>query len=297
MALQILVIDDERGVLDLFSELLSDQDATTEVYENPLEALDAISRSKFDAIITDIEMPGMNGVQLATCIKSSSLNDQTPIFVVSGHSANQVRQPLLERIGLVQILDKSDVTQVVEHVLKTLRSPPPKPVAYHPDLVNCLKNTCEEVLKAFLPKPIQCAQPLLPKPNQVYKDMIGFIVPIFGRRFYGSLATIISENFLDYYSKTFLRGGTAGEDIIGEISNQICGSIKHELNRNLVIINIGLPQRIDTSKAYEHLAPGREIIIPFESSAAKGHVGLCIGNPLKPNTQMENMGYPIFISQ
>ncbi|QUD85985.1 ATP-binding protein [Phenylobacterium montanum] len=84
--LRILVVDDVAVNRELVSALLSPFDATLSEAANGAEAVEAASRSGFDLILMDLQMPVMDGLAATRAIRaSSSLNADTPILAVSAN--------------------------------------------------------------------------------------------------------------------------------------------------------------------------------------------------------------------
>lgn len=67
---RILVVDDKPGILFLLEYLLEDAGFTNyKTYDNPHDALDSIrTGEKVDIVITDYNMPGMNGAELLNAV-------------------------------------------------------------------------------------------------------------------------------------------------------------------------------------------------------------------------------------
>jgi CheY-like chemotaxis protein len=66
---RVLVVDDVRDVADSFAELLTLFGHVVHVAYDGEQALEEIERSAPDAALVDIDMPGMNGLDLARLIR------------------------------------------------------------------------------------------------------------------------------------------------------------------------------------------------------------------------------------
>lgn len=93
--LKILVVDDlliNRNLLLKQFELRGCRDCV-ETAENGLEALDMISKKKYDIILTDIRMPVMNGVELARILRKNGFT--APIIGVSANDQQSEKKECL----------------------------------------------------------------------------------------------------------------------------------------------------------------------------------------------------------
>src|SRR5689334_9697862 len=86
---RILVVDDHRANLVAMEEILRTMGATVELAESGPEALRLLLRADFSAILLDITMPGMDGFEVATLIRSRDRSSQTPILFVTAHNATE----------------------------------------------------------------------------------------------------------------------------------------------------------------------------------------------------------------
>ncbi len=81
---KVLVVEDEEPIRKIVVAFLSRQGHTCSIAEDGVEALSKIHENKFDAVITDIVMPGMNGIALTG--ELLSLFPELPIMVMTGYS-------------------------------------------------------------------------------------------------------------------------------------------------------------------------------------------------------------------
>jgi signal transduction histidine kinase/FixJ family two-component response regulator len=80
--LKILVVDDEECVRELLRELLESEGCAVSIASGGREALALFESREFDAVFTDVGMPGMSGWELAGTIRQRST--KIPIAVITG---------------------------------------------------------------------------------------------------------------------------------------------------------------------------------------------------------------------
>jgi len=83
----ILVVEDSRQELELISYHLRDKGYNVIKATSAKEALEIVLEEKPDAIVTDVEMPGMSGFELCRVLKANPTNQKIPIVICS--SKNQ----------------------------------------------------------------------------------------------------------------------------------------------------------------------------------------------------------------
>ncbi|MBD2678058.1 MULTISPECIES: PleD family two-component system response regulator [Nostoc] len=88
----ILVVEDSRQELELISCYLRDKGYNVIKATSAKEALEIVLEEKPDAIVTDVEMPGMSGFELCRVLKTNPTNQKRPIVICS--SKNQAIQHL-----------------------------------------------------------------------------------------------------------------------------------------------------------------------------------------------------------
>ena len=80
--IRILVAEDERDVRDLLCEILRAEGHEVHPAESGVEALEIFRASDFDAVFTDIGMPGMSGWELAHAVREQ--DGSVPLAVITG---------------------------------------------------------------------------------------------------------------------------------------------------------------------------------------------------------------------
>lgn len=79
---RLLVVDDEDFVRDLLQEILEAEDCEVHLASSGSDALEIFRDNRFDAVCTDVGMPGMSGWELAREIRH--LDQRIPIAVITG---------------------------------------------------------------------------------------------------------------------------------------------------------------------------------------------------------------------
>jgi CheY-like chemotaxis protein len=100
---RILVADDDKSIQDVVSGLLEIMGFEVALAGNGIEALAVFLDSSFDLVLTDLQMPAMDGLSLARHIKESS--PSTPVILLTGSDRETVRKRV-ERAPVDSIIFK-----------------------------------------------------------------------------------------------------------------------------------------------------------------------------------------------
>lgn len=87
MKKKILIIDDSKMVLSFHEDMVKASGYEAVCATNGYEALELFHQDKFDSIITDINMPKMDGYKFVTEVRK--VNQEIPIIMVSTESKTE----------------------------------------------------------------------------------------------------------------------------------------------------------------------------------------------------------------
>ena len=87
MEKRILVVDDSRTMRDMLTSTLEFFGFHVVAAEDGLDGLSKAKIDKFDLIITDINMPNMDGYELIKCLRVEKKYKYTPILALSTESS------------------------------------------------------------------------------------------------------------------------------------------------------------------------------------------------------------------
>jgi DNA-binding response OmpR family regulator len=117
--LKLLVVEDNIASLDLMTEVFTSLKAEVRALSDSEKAVTLINQEKFDGIFLDLEMPKLNGFDLARLVRKSSWNKSTPIVIVTGRDERQTMKDVFE-IGATFFLQKPVDRQKLNVLFRTV---------------------------------------------------------------------------------------------------------------------------------------------------------------------------------
>jgi len=117
--LKLLVVEDNLANLELMTEVFTSLKAEVLPISDSEKAVSAVNQEKFDGIFLDLEMPKLNGFDLARLIRKSSLNKSTPIVIVTGRDERQTMRDAFA-LGATFFLQKPVDRQKLSILFRTV---------------------------------------------------------------------------------------------------------------------------------------------------------------------------------
>jgi CheY-like chemotaxis protein len=108
---RILVVDDDPVVAKSFDRVLSGKGYAVITARDGPEALGKLAREAYDAVFTDIRMPGMDGFEVAKRIKATQ--PWLPVVIVTGYGSPEGKARAKE-IGVAGFLHKPLSPEMIE---------------------------------------------------------------------------------------------------------------------------------------------------------------------------------------
>ncbi len=84
---RILIVDDEPGIRDSLSGVLEDEGFLTSSAASGEQCLEMLASSSFDAILLDVWLPGMDGLEVLEHIERSTDPARPAVIMISGHAS------------------------------------------------------------------------------------------------------------------------------------------------------------------------------------------------------------------
>ncbi len=243
LEMHLLFCEDDNDLREFIAaELQNIQGLNSEFASNGLDALNKAENQTYDAIITDIKMPGIDGMELITKIRQSPRNKHVPVFIFSGAAESKVSD--FARDNLVTIFYKPfDMKSIIKGIQNKVF--PNRTIAtYHSNLVDYWYEVINEIFSAnigdFKFGTLEITE--LDK----FDAYISTSVSLVGSAINGRIQLILDRAFsLDFvkeiFKDNFEREIGNIKDFVGELANQLAGRMKLKLEKHGVKLQITVP--------------------------------------------------------
>ena len=122
--LRALVVEDSPTMRQLIVFALSRVRALKVVEaDDGVDALKKLSGQKFDILITDINMPMMDGLKLVSMVRKDEIHKEIPIIIITTEGAQEDRQRALSLGANAYITKPIQAPQVISKVKELLKLP------------------------------------------------------------------------------------------------------------------------------------------------------------------------------
>ena len=121
-ALYALVVEDSPTMRQLIVFALSRVKALKVVEaDDGVDALKKLSQQHFDVLITDLNMPMMDGLKLVSMVRKDESHKETPIIIITTEGAQEDRQRALSLGANAYITKPIQAPQVISKVKELLK--------------------------------------------------------------------------------------------------------------------------------------------------------------------------------
>lgn len=121
---RILVAEDDKAVQSFVARALAHRGHRVRVADDGLQALEVLRGDDFDLLITDIVMPGLDGIELALQVARDE--PELPVLLMTGYSAERQRAHNLDEL-ICRVITKpftlDTICRVAEETLAEGRRP------------------------------------------------------------------------------------------------------------------------------------------------------------------------------
>lgn len=112
---QVMFVDDEEGVRKSWQRYLQDRGLATTTAPDGASAIDELSRHPVDVVVSDLRMPGKNGVELLEWLNARQ--PETRFIMLTGYG-NEGLERQVRELGAVDYLEKPVSPEVLAHAVE-----------------------------------------------------------------------------------------------------------------------------------------------------------------------------------
>jgi DNA-binding NtrC family response regulator len=106
--LKILLVEDEKDILNLFQKFFERSGFYVSAFSEPLLAVQEFMKNNddndYDLVISDIRMTEMNGIELASIIRKK--NKDIPIILMTAYNTIDIEPSILKSLNIEDIINK-----------------------------------------------------------------------------------------------------------------------------------------------------------------------------------------------
>ena len=124
MEITILVVDDEPSMREFLGILLTREGYRVDQAESALTALDLLATTSYDLVLSDVKMPGLDGLTFLKDLRELPLHKDTRVVMISSKDYAQDRTVASELGALEFITKPTPIRAITEVVLKYLKADP-----------------------------------------------------------------------------------------------------------------------------------------------------------------------------
>ncbi|MBW1781205.1 MAG: response regulator [Deltaproteobacteria bacterium] len=117
-AKKVLVVDDEKGIRFLLSEALLSRGFEVSLARDGQESLDKLEKDRFDLVVTDINMPRLDGVAMLKNMKKTGRSEKV-IIMTGDPSDRRLSDPGIPH-GITRLLKPFRIENFLMVVLSAL---------------------------------------------------------------------------------------------------------------------------------------------------------------------------------
>ena len=123
MAEKILIVDDEPDMLKLLSMILREKtsyEITTT--NNPIEAIELAKQGGFDLVISDLKMPGLDGMEIIDAVKK--IDEDIPVIIITAFASVESASEAIQKGGfdfITKPFRKEQILFTIDKALKWLK--------------------------------------------------------------------------------------------------------------------------------------------------------------------------------
>ena len=113
---RVLIVDDEPGIRESLRGVLEDEGYECHAVETGEQCIEELARASYDAVLLDVWLPGMDGMETLARIQEIPIEDRPQVLIISGHGTIETAVKAT-KLGAFDFLEKPLTIEKVTVVL------------------------------------------------------------------------------------------------------------------------------------------------------------------------------------
>jgi len=114
MSEKVLLVDDEQEFVETLAERMRARDMVVSTATSPIDAIDKANKESYDAIVLDLQMPEMDGLEVLKLLKEK--NPDLQIILLTGHATVEKGIQAM-KFGAMDLVEKpADIKILTEKI-------------------------------------------------------------------------------------------------------------------------------------------------------------------------------------
>jgi DNA-binding response OmpR family regulator len=118
--IKILLVDDERGFVDVISKRMSKRNIEVTKAYSGREALQALRKTDFDAAVLDLKMEDMDGIEVLKIFKK--IIPDLPVIMLTGHGSEEAARDGIQLGALDYLTKPCDLEELIVKIKEVVSS-------------------------------------------------------------------------------------------------------------------------------------------------------------------------------
>jgi DNA-binding response OmpR family regulator len=239
----ILVVDDEPEVLELLERGLKQHGFLVQTTRTAEQAFQKLSQKTYHALITDIQLPGMNGTKLIAHVRKNAKNPGMPVFAMTS-SANASELNPLAALKVMDVVTKPfETSSLVTRIKAAIIESQSKTVFSSQILFETIFQSISETISHIMGERTRYGMAVSSVRSERQCE-VSATLPFTGKGFMGFFAISMNAGFVDILEDNVLgvasSGAFADPNIIGDIAQDIANRALGIASTRLEKFNVSL---------------------------------------------------------
>jgi DNA-binding NtrC family response regulator len=115
---RILVVEDEEGMREFLKILLGKERYEVAACECGKDAIEKFKEESFQVVITDVKMPGMNGIEVLAAVKK--IDPSVPVIIMTGHASMETAIEAVNKGAFAYLVKQARNDEIKQMVKKAI---------------------------------------------------------------------------------------------------------------------------------------------------------------------------------